>query len=209
MTRLVILGAGGHGKVVADTAEASGQWSSIVFYDQAWPATSQVADWPVLGTEADLLAQRDAMRVVVAIGHNATRWQKQQRLAQAGLPLATLVHPHAWVSPRAALGQGTVVFAGAVIQAGAVLGDGCIVNTAATVDHDCRIGAATHISPGAHLGGTVMLGERCWIGIGAVVRNNTSVGDDCTVGAGAVVVADAEGRQTLVGVPAKPLPKAP
>lgn len=206
MRRLAILGAGGHGKVVADTAEASGEWDDIVFFDGQWPIRQSVASWPIQGNDAALLEDSNAFNgVVVAIGHNATRWQCQQRLQQHGLPIATIVHPTAWISPRANLGAGSVVFATAVVQAGTRVGEAAIINTGASVDHDCTLGYATHLSPGARLGGTVTLGDRCWIGLGASVRNNITLGSDCTVGVGAAVIASAGDSLTLVGVPARPL----
>lgn len=206
MGRLAILGAGGHGKVVADTAEATGLWSEIVFFDNQWPQKQQLTDWPIQGNEQALLnSLHEFHGVVVAIGHNETRWQCQERLQKNGAKLATLIHPHAWVSPRATLKPGSVVFAGAVVQAGAIVGQGCIINTGASVDHDCVLGRASHLSPGARLGGTVVLGERCWIGLGASVRNNLTLGSDCIVGVGAAVIASAGDSITLVGVPARPL----
>lgn len=210
MRRLAIVGAGGHGKVVADTAEASGCWDEIVFFDGQWPQRQQVADWAVVGGDQRLIDERETFAgAVVAIGHNATRWQCQQHLQRHGVRMATVVHPTAWVSPRAVVGQGTVIFAGAVVQAGAHLGQACIINTGASVDHDCVLGLACHLSPGARLGGTVTLGERCWIGVGASVRNNLTLGSDCTVGVGAAVIASAGDTLTLVGVPARPLRRSP
>ena len=210
MKRLAIVGAGGHGKVVADTADATGQWDEIVFFDSQWPQRQRVADWAVLGNDDRLILDRDTFAgAVVAIGHNLARWQWQLRLQHHGVRLATVVHPTAWVSPRATVGQGTVIFAGAVVQAGAHLGQACIINTGASVDHDCVLGHASHLSPGARLGGTVTLGERCWIGVGASVRNNLTLGSDCTVGVGAAVIASAGDALTLVGVPARPLRRSP
>lgn len=191
---------------MADTAEASEQWDDIVFFDGQWPQRQNVASWNIQGDEDALVkVAREFHGVVVAIGHNATRWRCQERLQQLGFPIATIVHPQAWVSRQATLGAGTVVFAGAVVQVGARVGQASIINTGASVDHDCILGSATHLSPGARLGGTVTLGDRCWIGLGASLRNNITLGSDCTVGAGAAVIASAGDSLTLVGVPARPL----
>ena len=206
MSALLIAGAGGHGKVVADTARACGSWRHIAFVDDRHAELAQAADWPVLGALADaesLRAEFDA--AVVAIGDSRVRLQWIDRLAAAGFRLPALVHPTAWVSPLAVLGSGTVVLAHAVVQAEARLGAGCIVNTAATVDHDCRIGDGVHICPGAHLAGEVHVGAESWIGIGASVIQRVCIGERVTVGAGAAVICDVEDDRTVGGCPAREL----
>lgn len=202
MRKLAILGASGHGKVVADCAGLCG-WQEVLFFDDAWPQLQQNGHWSVIGGTDDLmhaLAQYDG--VLVAIGNNRIRQQKLTLLRDAGAALITLIHPAATVSAFASLGQGTVVFAGAVINVDARIGEGAIINTCASVDHDCVLGDAVHVSPGAHLAGAVSIGDRSWIGVGAVIRQLISVGDDVTVGAGAVVVKNVEAGRTVVGVPA-------
>lgn len=202
--RLALLGASGHGKVVADLAELAG-WDPVVFFDDAWPSVQRNAHWPVAGDSGALraaLAEFDG--VVVAIGHCPTRWRCQQALAQAGARLATLVHPSAVVSRHAQLGEGTVVMAGAVVQAGASIGPAGIINTGATVDHDVQLGPAVHVAPGAHLSGQVSVGAQSWIGVGAAVRQGIRIGELAMVGAGAVVVAEVADGATVVGNPARP-----
>lgn len=206
MKSLAILGASGHGKVVADTAEQCG-WETIVFFDDAWPSVCSLGHWPVLGRFSDLLNRLPEFSgVAVAIGNNIVRYAKILELAASTAPLVTLVHPNAVVSSYAKLGEGTVVFAGAVVNAGAVVGRGAILNTACSVDHDCVLGEAVHISPGAHLAGGVLIGDRSWVGIGASVRQLVKVGVAVTVGAGAAVVRDLPDGVTAVGVPARALP---
>ncbi len=206
MSGLLIAGAGGHGRVVADVAEATGNWSQIAFVDDALAGRGQIDDWPVLGGLADAARYRDDYpEILVAIGDNRARLDWLRRYAAEQLSIATLVHPSAVVSPRATLGAGTVVFPNAVINIGARLGGGCIVNTAAVIEHDCQIGAAVHVSPGASLAGQVVVGDYSWIGAGAAVRQQTLIGAVVVVGAGAAVVSNIIDGQTVVGVPARPL----
>lgn len=201
--RLAILGAGGHARVVADAAEAAG-WTVPGLFDREAPPADH--PWPVLG-DADALFARAAEfdGAVVALGDNDRRLVWTLRLAAQGLTLATVIHPTAWISPRATLGGGTVILAQAVVGTGARLGRAVIVNTGASVDHDCTLDDGVHVSPGARLAGGVTMGERGWIGIGAVVREGLSLGQAVRVGAGAAVVKPVENDQTVVGVPARPI----
>lgn len=205
MKRLAILGASGHGKVIADASVEAG-WSEIVFFDDAWPRLCNNGRWPVTGDSAALLdALDDVDGVVVGVGDNRTRLCLFLRLAAAGARLVSVVHPRAVVSRYAEIGDGTVAFAGAVVNVDSRIGRACILNTAATVDHDCVLADAVHLSPGAHLAGGVRVGEASWIGIGASVKQLVRIDSDVTVGAGAVVVGHVPAEQTVVGVPAKPL----
>lgn len=205
MGALLIAGAGGHGKVVADAALSTGRWDDVLFLDDAWPGKKENGRWGIYGKIENLpewrIRGKDA---VVAIGNNRLRLIFQHRLVDAGFELASVVHPSARISPFARIGAGSVVFANAVINVDTVIGEGAIVNTAATIDHDCRLGMGVHVSPGAHLAGGVLVGEFSWIGIGGVVRDLISIGSDVIVGAGAVVVTDIPDRMTVMGIPARP-----
>ena len=205
MQRLAILGASGHGKVVADTAECCG-WASVEFFDDAWPECRSNGGWAVTGNTETLLNRLDQFHgVVVAIGNNRIRQNKLLSLQAAGAQLVTLIHPAASVSRHAQLGAGSVVFASAVVNADAHIGMGAILNTGCSVDHDCGLGESVHISPGARLAGGVQVGDLSWVGIGASVRQLVLIGAGVMVGAGAAVVADVADGLTVAGVPARAL----
>lgn len=200
---LAILGASGHGKVIADAAEQLG-WQSVTFFDDAWPELEENGPWTVKGDTKALATGSSAFDgVVVGIGSNQIRAEKHSELARAGANLVSIVHPSAVISPHASVGAGTVVFANAVVNPCAVVGAGVIVNTGAVVEHDCVIGDFAHISPNAVLAGGVILGQRVWVGACASVRQLIAVGQTSVVGMGAVVTKDVEAGVTVVGNPAR------
>lgn len=209
MSGLLILGAGGHAKVVAETALASGVASSVAFLDDRCTgpdACLSVLGWPVFGPlafalEADTSDHFDA--AVVAIGHAATRLYWIQQLQVAGYRMPVLFHPTAWVSPSAEFGPASVVFAQVSVQAQSSIGTGAILNNGCSVDHDAQLADGVHICPGARLAGEVKVGARSWIGLGASVIQQVCIGSDVTVGAGAAVVRDVPNKVTVVGVPAR------
>lgn len=200
---VVVLGAGGHGKVVVAMLQAAGFTVSGVYDDDPSKWGQKVLGVPVLGS-THLLARGGAWSAVLAIGDNRVRSEVANRLGEV-CNWISVVHPQAYVHPSVRLGRGTVVFAGAVIQPDAVLGDHCIVNTGATIDHDCAIGSFSHVAPGAHLAGGVRIGTGTLIGVGSALVPGVSVGDWSVVGAGAVVIRDVPDRTTVVGVPARPV----
>ena len=211
MAGLLLLGAGGHSRVVAETALATGRFSSIAFLDDRCSGLAQLPDqlgWPVIGpfsAALDPQIRHQFPAALVAIGNAAVRLQWLPRLVAAGYEVPVVVHPTAWLSPSAQLGIGSVVFAQAAIQAQAVIGSGGILNTGCSVDHDAQLGDGVHICPGARLAGEVQVGDRSWIGIGASVIQQIRIGADATVGAGAAVVRDLPDGVTAVGVPARVL----
>lgn len=199
MKRLVIIGASGHGKVVADIAVKNG-YERIDFLDDD-ESVKECGGYPVIGKSAD--AAQYGCDVFVAIGNKEIRRRMQDNLENIGVKIPALVHPAAVIADSASVGAGSVVMAGAVINPGSVIGRGCIVNTCASVDHDCIVCDYTHVSVGAHLCGTVEVGAGTWIGAGAVISNNISVCSECMIGAGAVVIKDIKEAGTYVGVPVR------
>ena len=198
---IVILGAGGHGRVVLDIALLNG-YENAIFLDD-----SDRSDVEVVGKTNEFKKYIKEYDFFVAIGNNVVRERITSMLVENNAELATLVHPSAQIGSNVRLGKGTVVVAGAVINTGAVIGEGVIVNTSSSVDHDDVISDYCHISVGSHLAGNVSVGKRCFIGAGATVINNVSICDDCMIGAGAVVVKNVCEKGTYVGVPARKIMK--
>jgi len=201
---LVIVGAGGHAKVIISTARAVGYTQLRLVDDDRTLHGSRVCGLIVEEGVAEVLADSSA-NVVLAIGSNATRLAKART---AGCQFAALVHPFTFVDSSAQIGPGSVVFAGAVVQPDSVLGRHVIINTAASVDHDCFIGDGCHIAPGARLAGSVVLEEGVLIGAGAALVPSIRVGASATVGAGACVIRDVAAATTVVGVPARVISKS-
>ncbi len=199
MKRLIIIGASGHGKVVADIARLCG-YDDISFLDDKDNVT-ECNGYKVIGKTCDY--QKYDCDFLVAIGNSKIRKNIQQQLEKADKSIITLVHPNAVIGENVKIGKGTVAMAGAVINPSTQIGEGCIINTCASVDHDNVIGDFVHISVGAHLAGTVTVGDGTWIGIGTTVSNNISVCENCLIGAGAVVVDNLTESGTYIGVPAR------
>lgn len=197
--KLIIIGASGHGRVVADIAKKNG-YEDIAFLDDNMDLKKS-GSYAVIGTCQDIKKYHNA-DFFVAIG-NAEIREMIQKQAENYVHFITLIHPNAVIADNVVVGIGTVVMAGAVVNPGTTIGKGCIINTCSSVDHDCRIGDFVHISVGAHIAGTVEIGDRTWIGIGASVSNNVNICGDCMIGAGAVVIKDILHPGTYIGLPAE------
>lgn len=196
--RLIIIGAGGHGKVIADLAVKNG-YGNIAFLDDI--TEGFCVGYPILGKTSLCSELNDGKtEFVIAIGSNEVRKTISKKY---DLPWATLVHPSAQIGLNVEIGTGTVVMSGAAINSCANIGSHCIINTHATVEHDNVVSSFAHISPNVALGGTVHIGECAHIGIGATVKNNISICENAVVGAGAVVVKDIDEKGVYVGVPAR------
>jgi UDP-perosamine 4-acetyltransferase len=203
---VILIGAGGHGRVVLDILRAGAVHNPVGFLDADPQLAGQAINGvPVLG-QINLLPKLKTQKVrgaIICIGDNPARRSYARKLAAAGFELLNAIHPTSHVSPTARIGRNVVVAAGAVICTDARIGDSAIINTAAVVDHECEIGHAAHICPAAALAGRVRVGEECFIGLGCRVIQCIRIGDRAVVGAGAVVIADVAEDSTVVGVPAR------
>jgi len=207
----LIVGAGGHGQVVADillqVSDKQGVGTTAVesfafVDDDSTLVGERFLDLPVVGTLDDL-RKLSAESHVVAIGHNRVRARVHRELLERTSKLLSAVHPSAVVASSAEVGKGVVICAGVVVNPLAELSDGVILNTACTVDHHTHVGPFAHIAPGAHLGGNVTVGEGALVGIGASIVPGVTVGAWAVVGAGAAVSRDVEAGVVVVGVPAR------
>ena len=202
--RLVIVGAGGHGRVCADVARAAG-FEVAGFCDQAKARGETVGDAAILASSIEELSDKaDAAdtALFIALGDNARRMSLIGEVRERGFGLATLVHPSAVLSPSVTVGAGSVIVAGAIVNANAKIGEGCIVNTASSLDHDNQLAPGVQICPGVHAAGNVRFGELAFVGMGAAIVPNIAIGARAVVAAGAVVTRDVDADQMVAGVPA-------
>jgi sugar O-acyltransferase (sialic acid O-acetyltransferase NeuD family) len=207
--KLVIWGAGGHGKVVFDVIRSSGYLHPIVFLDEDPNKTgSTLCDCNIIGS-LDEIAGPASIKFIIAIGENRLRARCFSRALHHGLCPTSAIHASAVISPSATIGPGTVIMPGAIVNSGSIIKENSIINTGAVVEHDCMIDAHTHISPRVALGGGVRVGALAHVGIGAVVLPRATVGEHAVVGAGAVVLKEAPAYSVVVGVPAKVLSTYP
>lgn len=194
---VVLIGAGGHAKVISEIVECNGD-KVIGFLDDG--DARMFPKLNILGRISDISAYSDKASFVVAIGDNYIRKVIDGLYRVSWY---TAQHPSAEVSKYAEIGNGTVIMANAVINHSAKIGRHCIINTASIIEHDCLLHDYVHISPSATLGGAVTIGDCTHVGLGANIINNISICKDCIIGAGAVVIKDINEKGTYVGVPAK------
>lgn len=206
--KLIIWGASGHGKVVLETARATGLFSEIVFVDDSCASPGgRFCDCELLPASKGLEALKASGHncLVVAIGNNHDRERCFQEGIDRRLDLAALIHPAAILSASARIGSGTVVMPRVVVNADAVIGHNCILNTGVIVEHDCHIGDHVHLAPGVILGGGVTVEPYSLLGIGTIALPGTRIGAGAVVGAGAVILDSVPPGATSVGIPARVL----
>lgn len=205
--KCVILGGGGHARVVIDCLRSAGLYEPVAIVDAntaLW--NSNVDDVPVAGGDDQLPLLRGKGITCFAVGLGQGPRAKLFKMGlEAGFVPAAVVHPRATVSLRAKVGAGTQIFAAAVINAGAVVGDNVVVNTGAIIEHDCLLADHVHVASGACLAGAVQVEEGAFIGAGSTIRQGLRIGAKAVVGAGAVVTKDVLPGQTVAGVPAREL----
>lgn len=199
MKKVVIIGASGHAKVIADIVIKSGD-ELVGFLDDNTELPESIIGYPYLGTVDKYSGYADECFFIIGIGNNLIRKKIAERIDARWY---TAVHPSAQLAIDTHIGEGTAVMANAVINTSAVIGRHCIINTGSIIEHDNRIGDYVHISPNATLCGTVLVGELTHIGAGATVKNNISVCGNVIVGAGATVVRNIAEQGTFVGIPAR------
>jgi len=203
---IVILGAGGHGQVVADIVlrmrDSGSPVGAVMFLDdKAELAGRRVLGLEVVGPVTDAENYKDC-RFVAAVGDNQKRKELFQWLFGMGCDFAVARHPAAVLAPDVTVGIGTMICPGVVFNTGTTIGRNVILNTGCTVDHHSIIGDHVHIAPGVHMGGNVTVGEGALVGIGAVVMPGKTIGAWALVGAGALVHEDVPDGAVVVGVPA-------
>ena len=202
--RILLLGAGGHGKAIADMLLAGSGFEPVGFLDAA-PKAIKILSLPVLGDESLLgaLAQQGIALAHPSVGDNAQRLAAARRLKAVGFTLPNLIHPSVLIGHGAQLGEGAAILARAVIGPEAQIGALALINTGAIVEHDCVVEEAAHIGPGAILAGGVRVGAGALIGAGAVVRPGLMIGEGAVIGAGAAVVENIAAGARVMGVPAR------
>ena len=204
---VVIIGAGGHGKVVLDILRRDPDASIIGFIDDDKSLHNKAVDGvPVLGTVRSLSVLMSRYKLdaaVIAVGDNNVRADLFDKLAKFGLKLKRAIHPHALIAHDVDIGEGAVIAAGAVIGIGTRIGHNVIINTGVIIEHDNIIEDYAHISPGVTLAGKVTIGQCAHVGLGVTIVDSLTIGENATIGAGAVVVADIPPNSTAVGIPAK------
>jgi len=199
---LIIIGASGHGKVVADIAIKMDKWNHIKFLDDN-EKLKYVMNIEVIGKVKDAVFFKETASFFVGIGNNEFRHNIQEKLLKGGYKLTTLIHPHSSVGLGVKIGIGTCIMSGAVINCDTKIERGCIINTNVSIDHDNILKSYVHVSPGVVTAGNVTVGNVSWLGVGSKVINNINICGKCKIGAGTTIINDINEAGTYVGTPAR------
>jgi len=204
--KLVIWGASGHARVVAEIVRLLDRYEIVGFIDDIHPERlgSTFAGSRIIGSnELDILSSQGVEAVFIAVGDCHHRMRLAQLSGQKKFSFPTFVHPHVVLGLEMTIGEGTVIMAGSIIGTGTSIGRNVIINTSASIDHDCVLGDGVHIGPGVHIAGHVEVGDETFIGIGSAVRDHLKIGRQTTIGAGSVVVKNLPDAVLAFGVPAR------
>lgn len=199
MKKVIIIGASGHAKVIADIVIKGGD-ELVGFLDDNAALPEKIIGYPYLGIVDKYLDYSENCYFIIGIGNNSIRKKIAEKIS---VNWYTAIHPSAQIAIDVQICEGTAIMANVVVNTSASIGKHCIINTGAIVEHDNKLGDYVHISPNATLCGTVSVGNSTHIGAGVTVKNNTTICDNVIVGAGGVVVKDIDEKGIYIGVPAK------
>ena len=209
MEDIILMGAGGHCKVIIDIIKGNNTYNIVGILDPQSKGLS-ILDIPIIGDDNLLLDLRrkgvsNAFICIGAMGSTSysVRNELLDKLRRIGFKLPKLIHRNAVVSDFSSIGDGTCVMAGVIVNAGAMIGENCIINTGVIIEHDCIIANNTHISPGTSIAGGVKIGNNGHVGIGSSIIQGINIGNNVVIGAGAAVISDISDDSVAVGVPAK------
>lgn len=205
MKKIVLIGGGGHCKVIIDIIKSIGKYEIVGITDKT---NNSVLDIPIIGDDSILKKLYDegvdnAFICIGRLNNPNIRNIIYSKLKNIGFNIPVLIHNKAIVSPFAKIDEGTCVMPGVIINAGAIIGRNCILNSGSIIEHDCNIGENTHISPNSSIAGGVNIGFNTHIGIGSSIIEGKVIGNNVTIGAGAVVIDNIKDNSLAVGVPAK------
>jgi UDP-perosamine 4-acetyltransferase len=202
--KIIIIGAGGHAKVIIDVLMTSSAYQITGLLDPHHIG-EKILGVPVIGDDSrlEMIYEAGVKTVFVAIGDNKKRGQISDYVKKTGFTLANAISTHSTVSSTVKLGEGIAIMAGAVIHPDTCIGDNGIINTGSTIDHDCSISKNVHIAPGCSIAGNVKIGAGSFIGIGTKIIPDISVGSSTIIGAGSVILTDIPSGCIAFGVPAK------
>ncbi len=197
---LIIIGAGGHGKVCLDVAKSMKKWREIYLVDDN-NVGEVINEHMIITNLSGVVNYKDEADVFVAIGNNELRKSILEELINRGYRIANLIHPSVIMGSSIIIGVGTVLMPGVIINASTNIGKGTIINTGVNVDHDCTVNNYVHLSPGTTICGSVIVNDNCWIGSSVTVINNVNITSKCVIGAGSLILSDINVSGTYVGNP--------